>query len=221
MSEHTVPLPDRERRSVRRRQMVVGAGVLLVLGLVVGDRLLARLVEHRLAARLECTGMLRGDVSVHLGGFPFLAEVATRHVSSARVTADRGGPGGRLTHVTMDVRDLRLPAITRLVHPDSATELTIGSASLAATIPYGGRGGPLGSGSGSGASTAAPHAVSAPEPGAVSSGAVSSGSLSSGSLPFDAHLDGVTRQADGIRVQMSISAAAFDPRSAARSCGGL
>lgn len=201
MSAHTVALPARPPSPVRRYRVAVGMVVLIVAGLVVADRLLVRVVEHRLAARLSCLGLVRDGVSVHIGGFPFLAEVASGHVSSARVTAGRGGPAGSLSHVTLVLRDLRSPAMTGLVGSD-VTKLSIGSATLAATVPYG----TLRDRTGPGVRS-------------TSLGGKSHGLGSAGSLPFDAHLDTLTAGPDGVRVQMSISAASFEKQAAGhRSC---
>jgi LmeA-like phospholipid-binding len=208
MSAYTVAQPVGKRASGRRWRLVLGVVVLVVTGLVVADRLLVRVVEHRLATRLACVGTLGGGVAVHIGGFPFLAEVVTGHVASARVDAGSGGPGGRLTGVRIDIRDLRLPAMTGLVRPGNATKLTIGSATFAATVPYGALRGLVGSG----AARARTGEVG---------GTTAAGPGSAGGLPFDAHLDAATPGAGGVRVQMSIAGAAFDRQAAARrSCGG-
>ncbi|MGF7234064.1 MAG: LmeA family phospholipid-binding protein, partial [Frankia sp.] len=114
----------------RRHRVAIGAIVLVLAGLVVGDRLLVRLVDDRLAARLACLGTLSGGVSVRIGGFPFLVDAVTGHIPSARVTAGRAGPGGALTDVTVDLHDLRLPPLTGLPGGGSATHLAVGSATL-------------------------------------------------------------------------------------------
>ncbi len=213
MSAYTVELPAPVRRSGRRFRLVVGLVVLAVTALVVTDRLLVRVADHRLTTRLTCMGMLSGGVSVHIGGFPFLTELATGHVSSARVTAGAAGPGARLAAVTIDLRDLRLPPMTGLVSRGNGAKLAIGSATLSATIPYGTPRNLIGAGGVTARTTAA---------GITSgSGTAAGGARSLGSLPFDAHLDAITPGEQGIRVQMSISGASFDQQAAAHpSCGG-
>jgi hypothetical protein len=223
MSVYTVELPAPARPSGRRFRLVVGLVVLAVTALVVADRLLVRVADHRLATRLTCMGMLSGGISVHIGGFPFLTELATGHVSSARVTAGAAGPGARLVAVTIDLRDLRLPPMTGLVSRGNGAKLAIGSATLGATIPYGTLRSRLGGGIGGGIGAGAGGVTARTTVAGITTGTgTAAGGLSSlGSLPFDAHLDAVTPGEQGVRVQMSISGATFDQQAAAHpSCGG-
>ncbi len=228
MSAYTVELPAPARPPGHRFRLVVGVVVLAAAVLAVTDRLLVRVVEHRLATRLACLGMLSDGVSVHIGGFPFLTEAATGHVSSARVTAGAAGPGARLVAVTIDLRDLRLPPMAGLVGSDGGAKLAIGSATLGATVPYGTLRNLIGAGAGAGAgglgvgggvtarTTAAGTTASA-----ITAPGAGGGMSSPGGLPFGAHLDAVTSSGQGVRVQMSISGATFDQQAAAHpSCGG-
>ncbi len=221
MSAYTVELPAPARPPGHRFRRVVGVVVLTVTVLVVGDRLLVRVVEHRLAARLACLGMLSDGVSVHVGGFPFVTEVATGHVSSARVTAGAAGPGPRLVAVTIDLRDLRLPPMAGLVGSGGGAKLTIGSATLGATVPYGTLRDLIGAGGPGGGITARTTAAGTTASAITTPEAAGGGMSSLGGLPFGAHLDAVTPSGQGVRVQMSISGATFDRQTAAHpSCAG-
>ncbi|WP_391531088.1 LmeA family phospholipid-binding protein, partial [Candidatus Frankia nodulisporulans] len=204
MSAYTVEPPVPARPQARppghRFRLVVGIVVLTVTVLVVTDRLLVRIVEHRLATRLACLGMLSDGISVHIGGFPFLAEVAAGHISSARVTAGAAGPGARLVAVTIDLRDLRLPPMAGLVGSGGGAKLAIGSATLGATVPYGTLRDLIGAGAGAGAgglgggvtprTTAAGTTTSATTTSATATPEAAGGGMSSfGGLPFGPHLD--------------------------------
>ncbi|MGF7237417.1 MAG: LmeA family phospholipid-binding protein [Frankia sp.] len=218
MSAYTVELPAPARRSGRRFRLVVGLVVLVVTALVVADRLLVRVAEHRLTTRLACMGMLSDGVSVHIGGFPFLTELVTGHVSSARVTAGAAGPSARLVAVTIDLRDLRLPPMTGLVSLGGGAKLAVGSATLGATVPYGTLRNLIGSdgrgvGGGGTARTSAAAGITTP-------GSAAAGVTSFGGLPFNAHLDAVTPGEQGVRLQMSTSGATFNQQAAAHPSSG-
>ncbi|MCK9878386.1 hypothetical protein MXD59_21875 [Frankia sp. Ag45/Mut15] len=76
MSAYTVELPVPARPPGHRFRLVVGVVVLTVTVLVVTDRLLVRLVEHRLATRLACLGVLGNGMS-SFDGVPFGAHLDT------------------------------------------------------------------------------------------------------------------------------------------------
>ncbi len=196
--------PPAVRTAGRRHRIVIGAIALVIVALTVGDRLLVRAVDHRLAARLACLGTLSDGVSVRVGGFPFLVDAVTGRIPSARVTAGRGGPGGVLTDVTVDLHDLRLPPLTGLPGGGTATKLAVGSATLAATVPLG---------------TVLARLADAPGS-RPSLPRAAGGSGLAGGLPFDAHLDGITPGDGGPRVQMSVTGASFNQQAAAHpTCG--
>ncbi|WP_256790020.1 DUF2993 domain-containing protein [Frankia sp. AvcI1] len=225
MSAYTVELPAPARPPGHRFRLVVGVVVLAATVLVVTDRLLVRVVEHRLATRLACLGMLSDGVTVHVGGFPFLTEVATGQVSSARVTAGAAGPRARLVAVTIDLRDLRLPPMAGLVGSGGGAKLAIGSATLGATVPYGTLRNLISAGAGGldvgGGATARTTATGTTASAVAAPGAAGGGVRSLGGLPFGAHLDAVTSSGQGVRVQMSISGVTFDQQTVAHpSCGG-
>jgi LmeA-like phospholipid-binding len=89
-------------------RLVAGVLVLLVAGLVVADLWLRSRAEHEMAQRIRASTGAQ-HVSVHIGSFPFLYELAVSKIADVRVVAD-GVPAGplRLTRVTVDARQVEV-----------------------------------------------------------------------------------------------------------------
>jgi len=139
--------PARPARRGRWRWAAAAPFVVLA-ALLVSDRLLVRAVEHRLTGRLGCAGALVGTRSVHIGGFPFLTQLATGHFRTVTATADGIGSADRLTDVAVTFRDVRVPVWSALAgrwHPGS---LSVGSVSATAVLRLGAGGQPLLAGQG-------------------------------------------------------------------------
>jgi hypothetical protein len=155
------------------------APLVVVAALLVTDRVLVRVAEHRLTGRLGCAGALDGARSVHIGGFPFLTQLAAGHFRTVTATADGIGATGRLTDVAVGFRDVRMPVRAVLLGRWRPGSLTVGSVSATAVLRLG-TDAPTG---GTARSTGAP-------PGAV--------------LPPGAHLDTVQPVPGGLRIAVTI-----------------
>jgi hypothetical protein len=94
------------------RRWFVALPLVVLLGLLLADRLMVGVVERRLSAKLACLGALTGPGAVHIGGFPFLTQVAAGHFRVVTVTADGVGDAARLTDVDVTFRDVRMPPLS-------------------------------------------------------------------------------------------------------------
>jgi hypothetical protein len=89
-------------------RLVAGVVVLLLAGAVVADLWLRSRAEHEMAQRIRASTGAQ-HVSVHIGSFPFLYELAVSKIDDVKVVAD-GVPAGplRLTQVTVDARQVKV-----------------------------------------------------------------------------------------------------------------
>lgn len=80
--------PRRRSRKVGRLLVVLVVMLVLAGLFVVADRGVQRLAEDRVAAQIQTQLGVPGKPGVDLGPFPFLNEIATGHIDSARVRID-------------------------------------------------------------------------------------------------------------------------------------
>ncbi|MBL7491450.1 DUF2993 domain-containing protein [Frankia sp. AgB1.9] len=176
----------------RRWRLLVTLPLVVVLGLLLADRLLVGVVEHRLSARLSCLGALTGTRSVHIGGFPFLTQVAEGHYRVVTVTADGVGASSRLTDVDVTFHDVRMPPLAGLVGQPAPGSVSVGSVSVEATVTLGSAGLAASLGAGGGLLDAA------------GSGQLDDPIVRLGGLPFPVHIKGVQPVPGGVRVALSV-----------------
>jgi hypothetical protein len=115
-------------QSSRIRWLAGSAAVCLGLVLV-GDRMVARLVAGKLAHRLACAAELSTEPAVTMGGYPFLTQTISGHYRSIDVVAT-GLHRGDVTvgRVEAEVHDVELP--------DGDRPATVGSLAASATIGF-------------------------------------------------------------------------------------
>jgi hypothetical protein len=89
-------------------RLALGVFILVVVGLVVGNFWARSHAEHVMAQRIRSSTGAE-HVSVHIGSFPFLYELAVSKIDDVKVVAD-GVPVGplRLTNVTVDTRQIQV-----------------------------------------------------------------------------------------------------------------
>jgi hypothetical protein len=89
-------------------RLALGVVILLVAALVVGDFWARSQAQHIMAQRLRsATGA--EHVSVHIGSFPFLYELAVSKIDDVKAVADSVPVGPlRLTRVTVDARQVEI-----------------------------------------------------------------------------------------------------------------
>ncbi len=89
-------------------RLALGVLILVVVGLVVGDFWARSHAQHLMAQRIRSSTGAE-HVSVHIGSFPFLYELAVSKIDDVKVVAD-GVPAGplRLTHVTIDAHQVQV-----------------------------------------------------------------------------------------------------------------
>jgi hypothetical protein len=89
-------------------RLALGVVILVAIGLVVGDFWARSQAQHLMAQRIRSSTGAE-HVSVHIGSFPFLYELAVSKIDDVKVVAD-GVPAGplRLTHVTVDARQVQV-----------------------------------------------------------------------------------------------------------------
>ncbi|WP_198946373.1 DUF2993 domain-containing protein [Pseudofrankia asymbiotica] len=173
--------------------------------LLLTDRLLVRVAEHRLASRLGCMGTLTGTRSVHIGGFPFLTQLAAGHFRTVTVTADGLDRTDRLTDLAVTFRDVHVPGWSAILGHPAPGSLTVGSVSLTAVL----RLGPDGPGSRL-ARLLGPGPLATGRPAVAVAVAVAvAGRPSAAVLPPGAHLDGVEPVPGGLRLAVTMPGAAL------------
>ncbi|CUU54104.1 Protein of unknown function (DUF2993) [Parafrankia irregularis] len=166
---------------------MAAAPFVVIAALLVTDRLLVRVVEHRLTERFGCTGTFVGTRSVHIGGFPFLTQLAAGNLRTVTATAAGIGPAGRLTDVAVTFRDVRVPVWSVLLGRGRSSSLTVGSVSAAAVLRFGSDDRPVLAGSGG-----------------LLSRPLAAGSSAEPVLPPGTHLDSVEPMPGGLRVTVTI-----------------
>jgi hypothetical protein len=89
-------------------RLALGLVILVVVALVVGNFWARSHAEHVVADRIKSSTGAQ-HVSVHIGSFPFLYELAVSKIDNVKVVAD-GVPVGplRLSHVTVDARQVKV-----------------------------------------------------------------------------------------------------------------
>jgi hypothetical protein len=174
------------------RRWFVALPLVVLLGLLLADRLMVGVVERRLSAKLACLGALTGPGAVHIGGFPFLTQVAAGHFRVVTVTADGVGDAARLTDVDVTFRDVRMPPLSGLLGQPAPGAISVGSVSVQATVALGSAGLAAGLGAGGGLLDAA------------GSGRLDDPIARLGGLPFPVHLDGVQPVPGGVRVALTV-----------------
>ncbi|MDT3438945.1 DUF2993 domain-containing protein [Pseudofrankia sp. BMG5.37] len=183
--------------------LVVSAALLLT------DRLLVRVAEHRLTNRLGCMGTLTGTRSVHIDGFPFLTQLAAGHFRTVTATADGFGRADRLTDLAVTFRDVRVPVWSAVLGRPRTGSLAVGSVSLTAVLRLGSDG-PDGR-------LARPLAPGPPVTGRPVSSVAARPSAAV--LPPGAHLDGVEPVPGGLRLAVTMPGAALAGMDG-RTCRG-
>ncbi|WP_041258723.1 LmeA family phospholipid-binding protein [Pseudofrankia inefficax] len=181
----------------RRWRWLVALSLVVLLGLLLADRLLVGVVEDRLSARLSCLGALTGTRTVHIGGFPFLTQMAEGHYRVVTVTADGVGASARLTDVDVTFHDVRMRPLAGLVGRSAPGSITVGSISARATVMFGSAGPASGLGAGDALLDAA------------GSGRLDEPIARLAGLPFPVHLDGAQPVPGGVRVALSVPGTAI------------
>jgi hypothetical protein len=89
-------------------RLALGVIILVVIGMVVGNFWARSQAQHVMAERIRASTGAE-HVSVHIGSFPFLYELAVSKIDDVKVVAD-GVPVGllRLSHVTVDARHVKV-----------------------------------------------------------------------------------------------------------------
>jgi hypothetical protein len=89
-------------------RLALGAVILVVIGFVVGDYWARSEAQHLMSDRIRSSTGAQ-DVSVHVGSFPFLYELAVSKIEDVKVVA-HGVPVGplRLSQVTVDARQVQV-----------------------------------------------------------------------------------------------------------------
>lgn len=111
-------------------------GALVVVGLYAGDRYVLGRTEREAAAQLQTQLGTPQPPSVQVAGWPFLTQVAARHVRSVRVIADDVGTAssGGGTSVPVAHTDLVLTDVTS---PDWFQTMTAAQVAGTALVAYG------------------------------------------------------------------------------------
>ncbi|OHV37711.1 hypothetical protein BCD49_03670 [Pseudofrankia sp. EUN1h] len=184
-----------------RWRWLAAAPLVVSAALLLTDRLLVRVAEHRLTNRLGCMGTLTGTRSVHIDGFPFLTQLGAGHFRTVTATADGFGRTDRLTELAVTFHDVHVPVWSAIFGRPAAGSPTVGSVSLTAVLRLGsdGPGGRLARLLGSGPLATGHPAVAA----AVA------GRPSAAVLPPGAHLDGVEPVPGGLRLAVTMPGAAL------------
>jgi DUF2993 family protein len=103
--------PRPPRRPHRARRIVIGV-VLLALVLIVIDRGACWVAERQVASRLQSSQQLPATPTVRITGFPFLSQLARRHFTDVKISADGldlqgSGRAVRISHLDADLRDVK------------------------------------------------------------------------------------------------------------------
>jgi hypothetical protein len=188
----TRPLAVTGKRRHWRRWVTLP--IIALLALVLTDRILLVVVEHRLADRLACVPAMTGRGTVHIHGFPFLTQAVTGHFPTVTMTIASIESPVRLSDVRVTFHDLRLPQLSGLTSPPSRGALRTGSIVITATAALA-RAGPL--------------AQLARQPDS-SQGLPPGRELDIPELPFPVRLDAIRRTPAGIRVTLSVASGEAD-----------
>jgi hypothetical protein len=175
-----------------------------VVALLATDRLLVRVVEHRLATRLGCMSALTGARSVRIGGFPFVTQLATGHYQTVTVTADGFGQAQQLTDLSVTFHDVEVPSWSGVFRRWGPGSVTVGSVSLTAVLRLG---------------SLAPALPGGWPPRLLGSPSAATGRPPIALIPPGAHLDAVVPVPGGLRLAATIPGAAL-AGVAGRTCDG-
>ena len=102
-----LPIPERPRRRRRWPWIVLASVLVLLVLLVVLDRVAVAYAENQAAQQMQSQGFpAKPDVTIK--GFPFLTQVAARHINDVHITANNVKEGPVKLNLVADATDVRL-----------------------------------------------------------------------------------------------------------------
>ncbi len=102
-----LPIPKRPRHRRRWPWIVLASVLVLLVLLVVLDRVAVAYAENQAAQKMQSQGFpAKPDVTIK--GFPFLTQVAARHINDVHITADNVKEGPVTLNLVADATDVRL-----------------------------------------------------------------------------------------------------------------
>ena len=102
-----LPIPKRPRRRRRWPWIVLASVLVLLVLLVVLDRVAVAYAENQAAQQMQSQGFpTKPDVTIK--GFPFLTQVAARHIKDVHITASKVPAGPVTFNLTADATDVLL-----------------------------------------------------------------------------------------------------------------
>jgi hypothetical protein len=102
-----LPIPERPRRRRRWPWIVLAIVVVLVVLFIVLDRVAVAYAENQAAQQMQSQGFpAKPDVTIK--GFPFLTQVASRHIKDVHITASKVPAGPVTFSLTADATDVLL-----------------------------------------------------------------------------------------------------------------
>ena len=102
-----LPIPERPRHRRRWPWIVLASVLVLLVLLVVLDRVAVANAENQAAQQMQSQGFpAKPDVTIK--GFPFLTQVAARHINDVHITANNVKEGPVTLNLVADATDVRL-----------------------------------------------------------------------------------------------------------------
>ena len=102
-----LPIPERPRRRRRWPWIVLASVLVLLVLLVVLDRVAVAYAENQAAQQMQSQGFpAKPDVTIK--GFPFLTQVAARHIKDVHITASKVPAGPVKFDLTANATDILL-----------------------------------------------------------------------------------------------------------------
>src|SRR6266536_239600 len=103
----TPGFPEPQRRRRRWPWIVLASVLVLLVLLVVLDRVAVAYAENQAAKQMQSQGFpAKPDVTIK--GFPFLTQVANRHLNDVHITADKVKEGPVTLSIVADATDVLL-----------------------------------------------------------------------------------------------------------------
>jgi hypothetical protein len=130
------PYPDvrvRRRSGGRTLRRVLIALLVLVVLLVVVDRAGDWFAEDRAASTIQTSQHLTNEPDVHIGGFPFLTQLAARKFDQIEIDAKDVPIGGDDVHLALSTLDVTLDHVT---FPGDFSSISAQSAHAVGRIGY-------------------------------------------------------------------------------------
>jgi hypothetical protein len=102
-----LPIPERPRHRRRWPWIVLASVLVLLVLLVVLDRVAVAYAENQAAQQMQSQGF-PAKPNVTIKGFPFLTQVASRHLNDVHITADKVKEGPVTLSIVADATDVLL-----------------------------------------------------------------------------------------------------------------